>query len=145
MRASACANPWYGSAALPLQRVPAASHHPGQGQLAPLRHVQIGGNQKSGPAFEDYFFDAVCVAIQHSRDAGVERRLLRHRAEALARFIADGGDVALGIAPGLERLLALQARLLRAPNALDKVLLHHARESIERRRSGGGVIGPAGG
>src|SRR5438874_73028 len=114
----------------------AAADDARQRELLPFGEIQIGGDQKLGPALEDDFLDLVGFALDGARDTGIERRLRGERPEAKLNVLLYCLDVRLGVGPALETGADLESGLFRAANALDKVLLDHAREAVERRQGG---------
>ena len=112
--------------------VAATADHPGQRTLAPPGDVKVRRHQEARPALEDHLLDVVGVALDDAGDAGVERRLLGERSEAEADLLAHRLDVALGVGLGPEGGAGPVPLLLGGPDPLDEVLLHHAREAVER-------------
>src|SRR3954471_23845718 len=55
---------------LASRRVPAASYHARQRQLAVRRNIEIGGDRKIRPALEDDLLDFIRVALDDARHAG---------------------------------------------------------------------------
>jgi hypothetical protein len=114
----------------------ARADHAGQGRRSVFWQVEIARDQETGTALKDDLFDAISVAFDDTGHTRVERRLFRQRAKTGANLFSDRSQVSFSIGFGLQRGFALQRILLDGAHTLHEILLHHARETVERWQRG---------